>query len=127
MRSTLRNYLRSETPYYVGGVVSYPINCATAQEEKTMADLADDLKVELAQLWTVGFLDRLNGGPVQDDQMLPVAAVESFIASAMGVIESAAPKLAAAYPENPQTVYDTVYAAGVEAAAMIEARKIAMN
>ena len=92
-----------------------------------MADLADDLKVELAQLWTVGFLDRLNGQPVQDDQMLPIAAVDSFIAAAMGVIESAAPKLAAAYLENPQTVNESVYAAGVDAAALVEQRKIAMN
>ena len=91
-----------------------------------MANLADDLKIELAQLWTVGFLDRLNGQPVQDDDVLALDG-DALIAAAAGVIESAEAKLAEAYRENPELVYETVYDAGVEVASLAEARKIAMN
>ena len=87
-----------------------------------MADLiSDDLRAELGIVFLRGFLDYSAGKPVEDDDDIPGGIGLPLIQMAKSAIDKAEPILAELSRQNPQLMYETVYAAGGDIAKTIEA------
>ena len=78
------------------------------------ARISDDLRVTLAQVWSLGFLDCMAGEEVTDEHRFPSELASPLRLMAEGCIDAAEPLIAANFQENPQVVYDTVYRVGYE-------------
>ena len=87
-----------------------------------MADLiSDDLRAELGKVFLLGYLDHCAGTTVEDDDEIPGAIGLPLIQMAEQCIANAEPILAELSRQNPQLMYETVYAAGADIAKTIEA------
>lgn len=78
--------------------------------------LSEDLKVELAKIFVVAFLDRMAGTPVEDEDEILVEDGARLIHMAQEYITSVESEIAAIYQENPEEVHRVVYDTGVQVA-----------
>ena len=77
-----------------------------------MGGISDDLRLELIQVFALGFLDALAGFEVADSDVrmgIDPAAIES---SALLCIAAAEDTIQATYMENPKAVHETMYSTG---------------
>ena len=84
-----------------------------------MAEISNDLKVELVQVFTVGFLDAMAGRPVEEEDAIPSDLAPPLADLAHACIAYSEQEIAAVYNENPSDVYRAVYDSGVQVAATI--------
>ena len=82
--------------------------------------ISEELRGTLAQVFLLGFLNASAGTPVVDSDTTPAEVGPHLHDLATKCIEGSEALIAELYPENPQTVYQTVYAVGYEAAQVIE-------
>ena len=61
------------------------------------------------------------GEPVTDEHTIPVELAPPLQQLAQACIDGSEAMIAQLYPENPQTVYDTLYRVGYESCLMIDA------
>ena len=92
----------------------------------------DDLRAELCQVFALGFLDRMAGFEVRDDDLIPYTPPPPDFATtlrtlALGCINHAQDMIAANIRENPQTIYNSVYEVGVEAFDRLERQVVSRN
>ena len=78
------------------------------------------LRATLATVFVAGFLHASAGQPVEDTDTIPVEVGAPLHELAMKCIEASEALIAELYPENPQTVYRTLYDVGYQAAKAIE-------
>ena len=79
------------------------------------------LRADLCRLWSVGFLDAMKGEPVTDDDEIPSDMAEPLVKLAEGCIDGAESFISEVFVENPSTVYQTVYQAGYDVCAAMNA------
>ena len=80
----------------------------------------DDLRAELVQVFMLGCLDYMAGEPVTDAHQMPAALGPPLVAMAEAAIRGGHDEIARLYPENPETVYQSLYQVGFEACEMID-------
>ena len=89
--------------------------------EHTAPAISGPLRADLCTAWTVGFLDCMKGENVSDDDTIPSEMVEPLVKLAEGCIDHAASFIAEVFTENPETIYSTVYGAGYDVCAAMNA------
>ena len=82
--------------------------------------ISEELRGTLAQVFLLGFLDASAGTPVEDDDTIPAEVGPHLHDLAKKAIEASETLIAEIYPENPQTVYRTLYDLGFQVAQAIE-------
>ena len=86
----------------------------------TRPSLSPGLRAECAQVYALGFLDASAGCDVENDDTISVETASMLHTLATKCIETSEALIAELYRENPQTVYRTLYEAGVQTAKAIE-------
>ena len=89
--------------------------------------LSPELRVTMAQIVAVGFMDRMAGQLVEDDDVIQVSDANAIYGLAETMVDRASEHLASDYRESPETVYQALYAAGVDAADAVEAKAVSRN
>ena len=95
--------------------------CPLLQNIAPPPTLSSPLRTELCQVWALGFVDCMKGGPVTDDDTIPSVMVPHLVKLAEGCIDHAASFIAEVFTENPETIYSTVYGAGYDVCAAMNA------
>ena len=72
-------------------------------------------------IWALGFLDAMKGEEVIEDDEIPSYMAEPLVKLAKGCIDHAASFIAEVFTENPETIAQTVYLAGYELSAALNA------
>ena len=83
--------------------------------------ISGPLYADLCRLWVRGFMDALKGEPANDDDLILSDVADSLVKLSEGCIDSAASLIAQVIAENPSTVYQTVYGAGFDVCAALNA------
>ena len=85
--------------------------------------LGADLRAELQQCFLLGFLESMAGRPLEDEDCIPseLAPPPPLVQMAEQCIDKAEAFIAEIFQENPQTVYQTVYATGFDICAAMNA------
>lgn len=86
----------------------------------TEQPISPPLRAELAQVYLLGFLDASAGCEVEEEDTISVESASSVFELAATCIDGSSVLIAQLYPENPETVYRTLYLAGYEACKIIE-------
>ena len=89
--------------------------------------LSPELRVTMAKIVAVGFMDRMAGQPVEDDDVIQVSDANTIFGVAEVMVDRASEHLADAYRESPETVYEALYMAGVDAADKVEVAAASRN
>ena len=71
-----------------------------------------DLRVKLAQLFALGFLEAQAGCELEGDDEISINDGDRLMAMAFACIKGGEDLIHANYTENPQMVHDRIYAAG---------------
>ena len=92
-----------------------------------MAEISDDLRGLLIQVFALGFLDAMAGFSVEDEDVLVGVDPTAIGAAALACIAKAEDMIAANYIENPSLVHAEVYQVGRLAYSEVERRAIQRN
>ena len=79
------------------------------------------LRADLCRVFALGFLDAMKGEPISDDDEIPSDVAELLIKLSEGCIDNAASFIAEVFQENPETIYSTIYGAGYDVCAAMNA------
>ena len=82
--------------------------------------LSPELRVQLSQIFLLGFLDAMKGEEVQDGDLVEGLDAAGLERVALACIAGAEDQIQAAYPENPQMVHNRIYALGQSIYGQIE-------
>ena len=85
-----------------------------------MPNLSESLRSDLVLCFILGAADYMNGGPCTGEELIPPSLATPLYELAAKCIAGAEPLIAELFPENPETVYDTIYTVGYEAGATID-------
>ena len=83
--------------------------------------ISGELRDDLCLAWVLGFLDCMKGEEVNDDDAIPSDMAEPLATLAAGCIDNAAGFIAEVIVENPSAVFGTVYQAGYDVCAAMNA------
>ena len=92
-----------------------------SQEMPPPSTISAPLRADLCQVFALGFLDCMKGEEVNGDDEIPSDVAELLIKLSEGCIDNAASFIAEVFTENPETIYSTVYDAGFEVCAAMNA------
>ena len=89
--------------------------------QKPPPTISEGLRADLCQVWALGFLDAMKGEEVNGDDAILSDMAEPLVKLAEGCIDHAASFIAEVFTENPETIYSTVYGAGYDVCAAMNA------
>ena len=89
--------------------------------------LSTELRTTLCQLLALGFMDRTAHRMVEDDDLISTDDANVIYGLAETMVDRASEHLAEDYRESPESVYQALYTAGIEAADAVEAKAIQRN
>ena len=81
-----------------------------------MATLSDELKVELAKVWLVGFLDHMAGTPVENEDEIRTEDGARLIVLALGCVTDVGELIAAIHQADPARAHRVVYESATQVA-----------
>ena len=89
--------------------------------------LSDELRTTMCKVLTLGFMDRMSGQLVEDNDIIQTSDANAIYGAAETLVDRAAKSLADAYVESPDAVHAGLYMAGVDAAEAVEAKAVQRN
>ena len=90
-------------------------------QEHSPPTISGPLRADLCRVWALGFLDCMKGEEVNDDDEIPSDMAELLVKLSESSINGAEDFIAQVFTENPKMVYSTVYFAGFEVCAAMNA------
>ena len=85
-----------------------------------MADLSESLRSDLVLCFILGAADYMNGAPCTGEELIPLSLATPLYEMAAKAVAGSESLIAQLFPENPETVFHTIYTVGYEAGATID-------
>ena len=95
-----------------------------------MADLSDELRHNLVQLFCLGYWDTVTGEEITDDTEFPAdmaGGIAAVLEIAAKQIDKTTDLISAVYDENPQLVHNEVYGVGAWLGDQVVAKAVSRN